>query len=177
MNATIVKQQAPARLSPAELRRRWQQMLHDPMLADVPGKIELTEKGTIELSPPNTRHSILQAFVTGELRRLRPNGTTFTECGVETEIGVRVPDVAWASPEFMSRYGTMSPLPRAPELCIEVLSPTNTEPEMQQKIAAYLAAGALEVWLVKEDGAVEMQTERGRVAASSLGIDLGSLAR
>jgi hypothetical protein len=51
MNATPVKQHAPARLSPAVLRRRWQQMLHDPMLADIPGKIELTEQGTIELSP------------------------------------------------------------------------------------------------------------------------------
>jgi Uma2 family endonuclease len=177
MNATIVKQQAPARLSPAELRRRWQQMLHDPMLADIPGKIELTEKGTIELSPPSTRHGILQAFVTGELRRLRPDGTTITECAVETEIGVRVPDVVWASAAFMSRHGIVSPLPRAPELCIEALSPSNTVPAMQQKIAAYLAAGAIEVWLVNEDGSVDMQTESGRVAASSLGIALGALPR
>lgn len=131
MNATIVNQQAPARLSLQELRRRWQQMLHDPVLADVPGKIELTEKGTIELSPPNTRHSI----------------------------------------------GDLSALPRAPELCVEVLSPSNTEPEMQQKTAAYLAAGALEVWLVKEDGTVEILNERGRVAASSLGIAIGPLPR
>jgi Uma2 family endonuclease len=177
MNATIVKQHASARLSPAELRSRWQRMLHDPMLADVPGKLELTEKGTIELSPPNTRHSISQAFVTGELRRLRPEGTTFTECAVETDIGVRVPDVAWASPDFMSRYGTMSPLPHAPELCIEVLSPSNSEPEMQQKTAAYLAAGAIEVWLVKEDGTVEMLSERGEVATSALGIAIGALPR
>ena len=146
MNATIVKQHAPARLSPAELRGRWQRMLHDPMLADIPGKLELTEKGTIEFSPPSTRHSILQAFVTGELRRLRSDGTTFIECAIETDIGVRVPDVSWASPDFMSRHGTPSPLPRAPELCIEVLSPSNSEPEMQQKTAAYLAAGAIEVW-------------------------------
>jgi Uma2 family endonuclease len=177
MNATLVKQHSPARLSPAELRRRWQEMLHDPMLADVPGKIELNEKGTIELSPPNTRHSIWQAFVTVALQRSRPDGTTFTQCAVETDIGVRVPDVAWASPDFMSRYGTMSPLPRAPELCIEVLSPTNTEPEMQQKVAAYLAAGATEVWLVKVDGTLEMLSQEGRIAASALGIVLGALPR
>jgi Uma2 family endonuclease len=152
-------------------------MLHDPVLADVPGKLELTEKGTIELSPPNTRHSILQAFVTRELGRLRPDGTTFTECAVETDIGVRVPDVAWGSPDFMSRNGTMSPLPRAPELCIEVLSPSNTEPEMRQKTAAYLAAGAIEVWLVDEDGTVQMFDARGRVAASSFGIAIDALPR
>ena len=176
MNATNVKQEAPpARLSRAELRRRWQQMLVDPMLADIPGKIELNEKGTIELTPPNTRHGIFQAFIAGELQRQRPDGTTMTECGIETDAGVRAPDVMWASAEFMSRHGTESPLPRAPELCIEVLSPSNTEPEMREKIAAYLAAGAVEVWLVKEDGTVEMLTERGPVAASSLGIALAPL--
>jgi Uma2 family endonuclease len=170
MNATIVKQHASVRLSPAELRSRWLRMLGDPVLADVPGKLELTEKGTIELSPASTRHSILQAFITGELRRLRPDGTTMTECGIETDIGIRVPDVAWASTEFMSLHGTTSPLPRAPELCVEVLSPTNSRPEIEQKTAAYLAAGAIEVWLVAEDGTVEMLDERGRVAASRLGI-------
>lgn len=171
MNATVAKPADPeARLSRAELRLRWQQMLVDPMLADIPGKIELNERGTIELTPPNTRHGIFQAFIAAELQRSRPDGTTITECGIETDAGVRAPDVMWASAEFMSRHGTESPLPRAPELCIEVLSLSNTEPEMQQKRVAYLAAGAIEVWLVKEDGTVAMFTERGPVASSSLGI-------
>jgi Uma2 family endonuclease len=150
-------------------------MLHDPLLADIPGKLELSEKGTIELSPANTRHSVFQAFVTGELRRLRPDGTTLTECAVETDIGVRVPDVAWASPGFMDRHGTLSPLPFAPELCAEVLSPSNSRPEMQQKTVAYLAAGAIEVWIVAEDGAVEMFDGGGRIAESSLGIVMGPM--
>ena len=175
MNATVAKQPTDVRLSRAELRGRWLKMLHDPLLADIPGKLELSEKGTIELSPANTRHSIFQAFVTGELRRLRPDGTTLTECAVETDIGVRVPDVAWASRGFMDRHGTESPLPFAPELCVEVLSPSNSRPEMQQKTAAYLAAGANEVWLVVEDGSVEMFDERGHIATSSLGIALGPI--
>jgi len=177
MNATVVEQEPAPRLSRAELRIRWQRMLYDPMLADVPGKVELTEKGTIELSPASTRHGILQAFVAAELRRLLPHGTTITECAIETDIGVRVPDVLWASPAFMDRHGTASPLPGAPELCIEVLSPSNTEPEMQQKMPAYLAAGAVEVWLVKEDGTLEMRNARGRIDASALGIELGALPR
>jgi Uma2 family endonuclease len=177
MNATIVKQQSSARLSPAELRSRWQRMLQDPMLADIPGKLELNERGTIELSPASTRHGILQAFVARELGRLLPNGTTITECAIETDLGVRVPDVTWASPHFMSRHGMASPLPRAPELCIEVLSPSNSAPEIQQKVGAYLAAGAIEVWLVADDGTVEMRSEHGRVAVSSLGIELGAPPR
>jgi len=173
MISTVVKQPVDIRLSRAEIRRRWQQMLRDPMLNDIPGKLELNDRGTIELTPPNTRHAILQAFVAYELRRCRPDGTTLGECGIETDIGVRVPDVAWASPGFMNRHGSESPLPRAPDLCVEVLSPTNSRIEMQEKTAAYLAAGAAEVWLVAEDGTVEMFNATGRIAVSALGIALG----
>jgi Uma2 family endonuclease len=173
MSSTVVKHHSGSRLSRAELRMRWQQMVRDPMLADVPGKLELNDRGTIELSPPNVRHSILQAFVARELQRCRPDGTTMVECGVETDIGVRVPDVAWAAPGFMDQLGTLDSLPRAPDLCVEVLSPTNSRSEMQEKTAAYLAAGATEVWLVADDGTVEMFDASGCIASSALGIALG----
>lgn len=165
-------QQSVSRLSRTELRQRWLRMIGDPILADIPGKLELNEKGSIELTPPNNRHSLIQAFVTGELRSCLPEGAVFTECSVETEIGVRVPDVAWASPEFMRRHGTTTPFPAAPELCIEVLSPSNTEAEMSEKIAAYLAAGAREVWLVADDRAIEIFGENGVRHSSVLGIEL-----
>jgi hypothetical protein len=32
---------------------------------------------------------------------------------------VRVPDVAWASPEFIARHGVTTPFPSAPEICAE----------------------------------------------------------
>jgi Uma2 family endonuclease len=172
MNATAARPELDTRLTRAELRSRWQRARHDPVLRDVPGKIELNEKGTIELSPPNTRHAVVQAFVSRELHRLRPDGTALGECSIETDIGIRVPDAAWASGEFMSRHGATSPLPKAPELCVEVLSPTNSQPEMREKIAAYLAAGAIEVWLVAEDGTVEMFGAQGRLTTSALGIAL-----
>jgi len=172
MSSTVAKQPAEPRLSRAELRDRWQQMLRDPLLADIPGKLELNDWGTIELTPPTTRHAILQAFVAKELYRCRPDGTTLGECGIETDIGVRVPDAAWASREFIQRHGSESPLPRAPELCVEVLSPANSRIEMQEKTAAYLAAGAIEVWLVTEDGTVQMFDADGRIAASALGFAL-----
>jgi Uma2 family endonuclease len=147
-------------------------MADDPLLASIPFKLELNEKGSIVVTPAGTRHSFLQAFVTGELTRLLPNGTTFTECPVETSIGVRVPDVAWASAEFMRRHGLADPLPSAPEICIEVLSPSNSPAEISEKVAAYLAAGAREVWLVPEDGTVEILSARGRASSSAFGIEL-----
>lgn len=174
MNATVAREEICTRVSLTELRRRWRELLVNPLLRDIPGKLELNEKGKIELTPPNVRHSVLQAFVASELQRQRPDGTTITECAIETEIGVRVPDIAWASAAFMKRHGDEGlALPNAPELCVEVLSPSNTRPEIQEKRAAYLAAGALEVWLVAPDGTVEMFNKNGRIEASVLGISLG----
>jgi Uma2 family endonuclease len=101
-----------------------------------------------------------------------PEGTSFTECSVETDIGVRVPDVAWASADFMRRHGTTTPFPTAPEICVEVLSPSNTDVEIRDKVAAYIAAGACEVWVVAEDGAIEILDEAGAQPLSAFGITL-----
>jgi Uma2 family endonuclease len=172
MNATVAKPETGHRLSRAELRRRWDELADDPLVAAIPYKVELNEKGVIEVSPPTTQHASLQFSVAYELRRQRPEGTTFTECPVETEIGMRIPDVVWASSEFIQAHGGEAQFRAAPDLCVEVLSPRNTRAEMAEKIAAYLAAGAREVWLVGENGAPEIYTNAGRVATSTLGFEL-----
>jgi hypothetical protein len=153
MSTPIAAQSPVRRLSRAELRRRWLAMIANPLLADVPGKL-------------------YQARIAGELQRLLPEGTSFTECSVETDIGVRVPDVAWASADFMRRHGTTTPFPTAPEICVEVLSPSNTDVEIRDKVAAYIAAGACEVWVVAEDGAIEILDEAGAQPLSAFGITL-----
>lgn len=171
MNTTIAARPEERRLSMAELRQRWRAAIDNPLLADVPGKIELNEKGSIELTPSSNRHALLQAFLAHELARLLPDGTVFTECSVETNIGVRVPDVAWASAAFMRRHGTTTPFPSAPDLCIEVLSPSSTTAETQEKTAAYLSAGAREVWLVDESGTLEIRSHEGPQPTSTFDIE------
>ena len=42
----------------------------------------------------------------------KPHGATITECPVLTDIGIRVPDLAWASAQFMRQHAGMSPLPK-----------------------------------------------------------------
>jgi hypothetical protein len=53
MNATVANQHGPARLSPAELRSRWQRMLEDPLgVSRRRRAIEVwlvAEDGTIEM--------------------------------------------------------------------------------------------------------------------------------
>ncbi len=54
----------------------------------------------------------------------------------------------------MRELGNRVCFPRAPEICVEVLSPSNTEAEIQEKMALYLDAGAQEVWVCAESGAM-----------------------
>jgi Uma2 family endonuclease len=43
-------------------------------------------------------------------------------------------------------------LVQAPEICIEVISPSNTAEEIAEKRALYFEAGAREVWICELDG-------------------------
>ena len=140
----------------------WHQVLADPCLRDLPYKIELNREGEIVMNPASNRHAGLQ-FRLGHFLANHLGGArgVFTECSVATAEGVRVPDVAWASPAFIARHGDETPFSRAPELCVEIVSPSNSERSMMAKVALYLAAGALEVWLVRESGAVTFHGAEG----------------
>jgi len=139
--------------TPDSLLQRWDEVLRDPALQDLPYKIELNAWGKVEMSPASNRHARFQGELAFELRRqLGP--TVLTECCVLTRIGIRVPDVAWASQEFMAAYAEITPYMRAPDICVEIISPSNVEAEIEAKKSAYLHAGAKEVWLVSEEGAI-----------------------
>ncbi|MGH8676484.1 MAG: Uma2 family endonuclease, partial [Burkholderiales bacterium] len=103
--------------------------------------------------------------------RLLPDGEVISEASVLTAIGVRVPDVAWASRRFVETYGMTTPFPRAPEICVEIDSPSNTDEETSEKIQTYLAAGAEEVWFVSEEGRIRFFASGGERSASAFGIE------
>lgn len=156
--------------APEALSRRWAEIIADPVMHGLPYKIELNARGKIEMSPASNAHGRSQSRVCAELLRLLPEGEVITEASVLTSIGVRVPDVAWASRRFVETHGMATPFPRAPEICVEIESPSNSEGEMQEKIAAYLAAGAEEVWLVSEQGRIRFFGTSGESATSAFGI-------
>jgi Uma2 family endonuclease len=172
MNALLQPNPFTHRLTPEELRARWVEIARDPLLAQIPYKLELNERGSMEVSPATSRHTSLQTFLANELRRLKPEGVTFTQCPVETELGVRVPDVAWASSDFVLAHGVNEPLAQAPELCVEMLSRLNPRSRLLDKVTAYLTAGAHEVWLVDEVGSIEILSAEGVRTASSLDIQV-----
>jgi Uma2 family endonuclease len=158
--------------TPEALTVRWNEVLADPTLRDLPYKIELNAWGKIEMSPASNRHGLLQARIASELARQLAGGEAITECSVLTQIGVRVPDVVWASTQFLDLHGVVTPFPHAPEICVEIVSPSNSEDEIEAKTAAYLAAGAQEVWIVSEDGAVQYFGSSGRLQQSRFRVAL-----
>ena len=135
--------------------RRWAELLADPELARFEGRIETDRYGHIIMSPPPApSHGSFQATIASLLNRHMKTGRVLTECPVSTADGVKAADVAWASQEGMRELGNRVCFPKSPEICVEVVSPGNTDAEIREKMALYFDAGAREVWLCAETGAV-----------------------
>src|SRR3989442_10591729 len=116
--------------------RRWAELLDDPELARFEGRVETDRYGHIIMSPPPApSHGSFQAEIAHLLRNLMPRGRVLTECPISTADGVKAADVAWASPQSMKQLGNQVCFPTAPEICVEVLSPSNTEAEIREKMA------------------------------------------
>lgn len=150
----------------------WAEVLADRSLRDLPYKIELDRYGNILMSPASNRHGRLQSLLAALLER-QLGGETLIECSVDTPEGVKVADVAWCSPAFMARQGYTTPYPEAPEICIEVRSPSNSSEEMRMKISLYLGQGAREVWMVFETGEVRFFGPEGERPRSEFPVELG----
>jgi Uma2 family endonuclease len=56
----------------------------------------------------------------------------------------------------------------APEICVEILSPSNTQEEIDEKRDAYLRAGAKEVWLCDRDNRMTFFADSGQLKRSQL---------
>src|SRR4051812_2065846 len=112
--------------------RRWAELLADPEVAKIELRVETDRYGRIiVMPPPAPKHGSLQSRIAYLLQVLLPGGRTITECPISTADGVKAADVAWASPESIA--GEQTCFPRSPEICIEVLSPDNTEREIYEK--------------------------------------------
>lgn len=154
--------------------RRWDELLADAQLAKIEGRIETDRHGHILMSPPPAaRHGSYQLEIGHLLRTLMPQGRVLTECPISTADGVRAADVAWAAPETLRALGNRSCFPRSPEICVEVLSPSNTDAEIAEKAALYFDAGAREVWLCDPAGSLkflasanEAPLEQSRICSS-----------
>lgn len=165
-----------APLSRDELAVRYRALCDDLRYANVPGKLEVDRWGRLVMSPPSVYHGVLQARL-AHLLKASLDGEVITEAPIATAAGLFLPDVAWASRAFMGAHGAAeSPLLAAPEICIEVVSPSNSVPELRENIDAYLAAGAQEVWIVfPQSKRCEFHGKDGPMPRSGYAVDLAGL--
>lgn len=153
---------------------QWQDVLADKTLRDLPYKIELSERGTIEMSPS----SFIQSYLQGSLACLlneQLGGEVFTNLAIATDQGVKVANVAWASDAYYQQHKNDTLATAAPEICVEIISPSNSMKEMRAKIKLYLKAGATEVWLVNEQGNVRFFDSEGEQKQSQFNVKLEAL--
>lgn len=124
-------------------------------LPDDGNRYELRRGYLVPERAPGGRHGRIE-LVLGAL--LLAHARTH-DCGVAmTNVGfilardpdtVRVPDIAFVRQAAYDAVGDDSRLlPLAPDLAVEVLSPSNREKEISEKIADYLDAGTRLVWVV-----------------------------
>jgi Uma2 family endonuclease len=146
----------------------WQEVLEDKTLRDLPYKIELNKQGQIIMSPAKSRHSDLQGEIEHLLRTLRPDGRVLPECPIDTSDNVKVPDVVWLSRARYEQVKAQDVYQIAPEICVEVLSGSNTDEGMRRKMALYFEKSAVECWLCDNDGNMSFFIQSGKIEKSSL---------
>lgn len=117
-------------------------------------RLELARGLVVREPGPNEEHGWLSARLVTRLSNWvdeRSLGRVFTDVAVVTRRdpdSVRRPDVAFIARARMTAYPARRHLETVPDLCVEVLSPSNRASDIQQKVLEYLDAGARLVWVI-----------------------------
>lgn len=119
-------------------------------------RYELVEGSLIRMTPTGAEHGVVTARVAYVLQEyaLRRGGVC---CGAETGFVlrrapdvVRAPDAAFVTGGRIPKTGIpRSYWPLAPDLAVEVPSPSDRAADVQAKIADYFSAGTRLVWVVE----------------------------
>ena len=146
----------------------WVELCNDKNLRDLPYKIELNRAGKIIMSPTRNLHGYFASEIAQLLKELMRTGKTLVECAIETEDSTKVADVAWASNKTFAIIKNQFSCSVAPEICVEVLAPSNAQAEMEFKRELYLKAGATEYWVCDELGGLHFFDASGQIDDSIL---------
>ena len=75
--------------------------------------------------------------------------------------------VAWLAPDRTENMAELVLFELAPEICVEVLSPSNSAAEIDEKRALYFDSGAREVWICNLDGSMSFFVGPGNLQSSA----------
>jgi Uma2 family endonuclease len=136
-------------------------------------RLELHHGVVVEVAPPKHRHYRRQLRLTRMMLPFAdPVGEVWTEFAYHPlpEHECWVADVAFV---FRERYDRIPPdgnLAGAPDLVIEVLSPSNRGAEIEEKKKLCLGNGSREFWVMDdEDREIKVSTPDGRTVAYRAG--------
>jgi Uma2 family endonuclease len=130
-------------------------------------QFELVDGELIPLSSGTPLHArirhLLERFL-GNHFDLNSDGVVLSEMDCRlSENTVRRPDLSiLLASKRNSIDWNRTPLPFAPDIAVEVLSPSESAIDVHRKALQYLAAGSVEVWqLDHENGEISVQTNTG----------------
>jgi len=130
---------------------------------------ETNGQGQIIMNPPIGLVHAKRADKIGSAIRGRCSGwQVWSEVGLHTADGIKAPDLLAAAPDFQESVDARGFLLSAPDLCIEVMSPSNSWEEMRHKTLLYLAAGAREAWVCDQAGELHFFDGSGECDESSV---------
>jgi Uma2 family endonuclease len=150
----------------------WEEICEDKLLATLPYRIESDRWGNIVMSPPpRSRHGEYQAEIAALLRDKMTGGRSLTECPIHTAEGVKAADVAWVSNDRRASHRNDPVYLIAPEICVEIVSPSNTDDELNERKRLYFEKGASEFWLCGMMGEMAFFDPAGAIDQSRLCVD------
>ncbi len=136
-------------------------------------KLDLVRGELVTVCRPGFRHGLRQGRVGGildQFGRANRHGRAVVETGIVTERGpdtVRGPDVSYWSAERLPLDQEPEGYPEmAPDLAVEVLSPSNRVAKIREKMAEYFQRGVRMVWIVDPEDrtvAVYRSLDEGRI--------------
>ena len=125
-------------------------------LPDDGNRYELVKGGLIQMSPTGHEHGIVALHIAAALHDFVKANNLGASYAAETGFlitrnpdTVRAPDAAYVRKERLEAAGAIKSFwVGAPDLAVEVVSPGDTVREVEEKVAEWLEAGALMVWIV-----------------------------
>jgi Uma2 family endonuclease len=158
-------------LTKQALIERWKEVLDMLNGSNIcAGKIELDPYGNVIMSPfTGKRHQTRAEWITQFLILYLPTWTVLQNIGVLISNGVQQPDVLATTQQLSEAEDDENlPFDPAPEICVEVISPSNRRGEMEQKLKKYFEAGAQEVWVCSRKNRMSFFNAQGEIERSQL---------
>jgi Uma2 family endonuclease len=132
------------------------------MEGETPGRYEIVDGVREYMTNPASEHQLILGNIYGVLSGFAGSSTAgialVAPCDIivcRDPLRVRQPDLLlisferWGDKEFSNP----APLERAPELVVEILSPSESRPRIEDKIGEYAQVGVLECWIVSPEAA------------------------